>query len=323
MMINLLLPTIRANPNNIARFTTATTLCRVQTFESIKPTTAYQCFVKDYFATHKDKTYTFDKKDARKSWLEASQELRESYKKVLAREQKNHEALRNILGVDEIPDKPKRPTNSYVIYLKKKLNENGGLKGSKNIAILAQEWKTLSDSEKKPYQLKFNEAIKNYKEELIAYESKYVINPPKRPLSASNLYIKDVYQTFKNENPSLPTKDLLSKISKSWLNISNFEKESYQKNSAKEKEKYLKEKLDYEKKTGTYFEHPKPTSSFGLYIKEKSEGSEGVRASVFIKSIAEDWKALSESEKEVYKLKALELREEFKAAQNAKVSKKV
>ncbi len=290
-------------------FTTNSILYRVQTFESNKPTTAYQCFLKDYFATHKGKKLTTDKKEARQSWLEASEEVHASYKKILARERKNHQALKKILGVDEIPDKPKRPASPFIIFANEKANKDGRTKSPKNIVAL--EWKSLSIWEKEPYQEKFTEAMKIYKDELSEYNSKYVIDLPKPPSSANALYIKDVYQTFKDNNPSLSGTDLFSKITKSWSDLSEFEKEKYKKQSEKESENYLKEKLEYQKRTGTYTKITKPASAYSLFVKDKLAGSVGIKASILIKDIAEDWKSLSGTEREVYQSKALELRKEY------------
>ncbi len=293
-------------------FTTGNILFRLQTFENTKPTTAYQCFVKDYFATHKDKNLSFDKKDARKSWFEASQEIRESYKKVLAKEKRNHEALKNILGVNEIPAKPKSPGGPFAIFVKEKSIEETDVKGPQKIVSLAEAWKKLSNSGKKPYKTKYEKAVKNYKEELAEYNSKYVINIPKPPPSANALYIKDAYQTFKDDNPSLSGAELFTKISKSWANLSEREKGTYQKQAQKQTEKYLKEKLEYQKKTGTYSELSRPPSSFGLYFKENSGKLEGKSRQDSLRSIAKDWKELSPAKKAVYKEKSVKLWDEYK-----------
>lgn len=75
---------------------------------------------------------------------------------------------------------------------------------------------------------------------------------PKRAISAFFFYNQERRETLKKEQPNLTNKEIISTMSKEWRELPDDKKKPYVEKAEKDKERYLKEKTDYDnKKKGT------------------------------------------------------------------------
>lgn len=73
-------------------------------------------------------------------------------------------------------------------------------------------------------------------------------NAPKRALSAFFCYLKARRNELKKEQPSLSNTEIISKMSAEWKSFTAKEKEPFVKASEKDKERYHREKKNYDEK---------------------------------------------------------------------------
>jgi hypothetical protein len=74
---------------------------------------------------------------------------------------------------------------------------------------------------------------------------------PKRAISGFLFFQKDRRATLKNEQPSLDNKQLIIKMSEEWNAMSEADKVKFKQLADADKERYEREKKEYEKKKGT------------------------------------------------------------------------
>jgi hypothetical protein len=73
-------------------------------------------------------------------------------------------------------------------------------------------------------------------------------NAPKKGKSAFLFFIQERSAECKNENPDLKHKEIISKLSKIWNELSESEKKPYNLQADKDKQRYVKQKAEYETK---------------------------------------------------------------------------
>jgi len=72
-------------------------------------------------------------------------------------------------------------------------------------------------------------------------------NAPKRAISAFFFYQKTRRESLKTEQKDLTNKQLISKMSEEWKNLSEDQRKPYQKMAEQDKARYEKDKKEYEK----------------------------------------------------------------------------
>jgi len=156
--------------------------------------------------------------------------------------------------VDKKVDKnaPKRPPTAFFLYAKTRraVLKNKGITDVTEVATkLGKEWRSLSDTKKKKFETAANKEREKYLKEKAKYDKKMNKNkPPKRPPSSYFLFTKDRRPVLKNENPNLSVTDLAIKLGEEWNNMDAKKRHPYEKEAAKLKSIYDKEKKKWEKK---------------------------------------------------------------------------
>ena len=160
------------------------------------------------------------------------------------------------------PDAPKKACSSWIFYTNemrpKVREENPDKKMTELTTIMSEMWRNLSDEDKKPYKIMETNDRKRYKQEKEEYDSnsdsnsdtdtsgsdnnskKKVKDPnaPKRNINAFFHFSKVIRAKDKD------TKYTASSLKTKWGELDD--KSEYEELAKKDKERYLKEKEEYE-----------------------------------------------------------------------------
>ncbi|XP_061764660.1 transcription factor A, mitochondrial [Nerophis ophidion] len=170
---------------------------------------------------------------------------------------------------------PKRPLNGYMRYtLQQKprmMMQNPELKPTTIISKIAQEWKTMSQEQKQPFEdaflrekEQFNIDLKDYKAQLSPEEIEQEVNEkrqrtakrkairmkrmltrlgkPKRPRSQFNIFMSEHYKEARGTTLQAKMKSLLE----DWRNLSNNQKQIFVELAMDDKIRYNKEMASWE-----------------------------------------------------------------------------
>jgi len=122
------------------------------------------------------------------------------------------------------PTKPKRPESAYLLFVRHQRETNPEYKKFARAPIdqakrAAAEWKTLSETDRKPWNDKAEVKKKEYGELKQVYNKE---KRPKKPLSAFMLYSQE-----KRSSHTGPVAEVAKKIGEEWKKLSDSEKEAY------------------------------------------------------------------------------------------------
>jgi len=126
----------------------------------------------------------------------------------------------------------------------------------------ADRWKTMSDYEKKRFNMMADSDKKRFETEMAAFNSEVQAttkvkpqkkkvkdpNAPKRGLSAFFFFGNDQRANIKEENPEFGITDVAKEIGKRWADIDPNLKAKYEKLAADDKIRYANEKAKYDGK---------------------------------------------------------------------------
>ena len=139
------------------------------------------------------------------------------------------------------------------------------------------------------------------------------LKPPKRAATAYNFFSKEQHPLIKEENPDLSFGEKQSLISQKWKELSDEDKEPYQKQHLADKERYSKEKEEYDSAVESSGESPttkksskskntgpkKATSAYGFFKQEVSkklkESNPELTFGDLQKEVGKQWTSLKES----------------------------
>jgi hypothetical protein len=154
------------------------------------------------------------------------------------------------------PDAPKRPQSSYFLFMNDRRpvlqKEQPELKFGELTKKLTDDWKALSDKDRKKYEdmaVKDKERYaKECEEKGIATKGKKEeTDGPKKPQSAFFLYSADMREKYKKSHPDMKFGDVAKKIGEDWKNADAKTKDKYEKAAKADKERYEKEKASDDK----------------------------------------------------------------------------
>eukprot|EP00831_Metopus_contortus_P070720 TRINITY_DN6465_c0_g1_i4.p1 TRINITY_DN6465_c0_g1~~TRINITY_DN6465_c0_g1_i4.p1 ORF type:complete len:299 (-),score=71.71 TRINITY_DN6465_c0_g1_i4:22-918(-) len=163
---------------------------------------------------------------------------------------------------------PKKPMTAYFYYVKGRRAalkaQQPSLTNTELITRMAEEWKGLSDFEKRTYvemAQKDKERFGGEKASL-AESQNQIPKPPKRPLSAYFCYLVERRPKLNKEFPAMAHIDILQKIGEEWNELSEEDKEPFNRKAADLREKYIKERKEYfDKYHPKVARKPQPESS--------------------------------------------------------------
>jgi len=172
-------------------------------------------------------------------------------------------------------DKPKKARTAYMLFCQdhreKLMVENPNLSFGKIGQMFGELWKQASDEEKAKYEkLAAQEKIK-HQYEIAAYydthpegsseeseseEEKSAKKKRKKPdkdaphksLTPFIMFSKEVRPRFQKDYPNETFGDIGKRVGQRWKELSEDEKQEYNKKAAADKDRYTKEKLEYDKK---------------------------------------------------------------------------
>ena len=168
---------------------------------------------------------------------------------------------------------PKKPTTSYFCYMKERReaikSKQPDIGNKEIISKMAEEWKKLSDQEKEKYNALANKDKIRYANEMKNYtpseedkkstkgkkgntgkkaKKEKVEGAPKKPLTAFFIFQNEKREEFKKKYPDLAQKELVTKLSEAWKNLSEKDKKKYNDKNAEAKKQYEKDLKAFESK---------------------------------------------------------------------------
>ena len=172
------------------------------------------------------------------------------------------------------PNKPKRPKNSYLIFLERHrsiLREKHPEKGIKEItSMLAEQWKTVSAAEKASCEAEAEKLRLSYATDMKAYKESL---PPsaallakggrkgrlKKPRSAWILFLQEGHEkAAASADKGERLQEVAPRMGKLWQSMSDEDKEPYVKRAEEERAKYLVLKKEYDEKVAEELEARPP-----------------------------------------------------------------
>lgn len=193
------------------------------------------------------------------------------------------------------PNAPKRPLSSYMLWVgdtRGKIKEENPEASITDIAkMLGKLWSNVGSDERQSYKRKADDMKAKYQKRLDKYrESAFYLdhleerwkhkiqqtkapfrkdeNAPKRPLSDYMLYVMEVREQFKVDNPSLSMTEITAKIAKAWKSLSSDEQAPFRV-KAKDRKAEYKKKMEKYKKTKKYKDWAAAKEEYQTNMKEK------------------------------------------------------
>lgn len=162
------------------------------------------------------------------------------------------------------PNAPKRPLSAYFIWLQEfrermRVEKPKLVKNVKEFGKAAgEEWRTLDDSEKEPYQEKhlelkaaYEKAMRNYVPPVGMSSGKAKKqkdpNAPKKPSTAFFLFMADNRERIKAENPDITPAQVGKVLGAEWRELDPKDKAEYEATYETNLEQWRKDKLAYDK----------------------------------------------------------------------------
>lgn len=158
-------------------------------------------------------------------------------------------------GKEKDPNAPKRPQSSYFLFMNDRRpalqKEKPDLKFGDMTKALTDEWKGLSDKDRKKYEDMATKDKERYEKEMedAGLKKEKKEDGPKKPLSSFFLYSADMREKYKKSEPDLKFAEVAKKIAEDWKKIDAKTKEKYEKKAKEDRDRYEKEKATSDEKT--------------------------------------------------------------------------
>lgn len=129
------------------------------------------------------------------------------------------------------------PHSSYSIFLndkKSEYEEKYADKSPKELReIMTKVWTEMSDAEKKKYNDSFAAQKQEFIDKVKSIDESYVTffdkkQAPKKAPTPYIMFVQENMKIIKEENPTLPGKDIMRKVCEKWKSITDEEKQKYQ-----------------------------------------------------------------------------------------------
>jgi high mobility group protein B3 len=180
------------------------------------------------------------------------------------------------------PNRPKRPLSAYMVYCnrnrEKVKEENPGIEVKTTMVKLGAGWRSLSDKQRTPYIKKAAELKAIYEKEMENYippdGKKVDKDKPKKPWSNYIFFCQEKRSEAKNQENKPGATEFLKDMGKMWNELSESQKEPYNKKAEKAKAEYEKAMDAYNKKKGKNEANEKKEKAESKRKKKKTESSE-------------------------------------------------
>lgn len=116
---------------------------------------------------------------------------------------------------------------------------------------LTDDWKAISEKEKKKYEDLASADRSRYEKECEekGLSKKKADDGPKKPMSSFFLFSADMREKYKKTHPDLKFGDTAKKVAEEWKKADEKTKEKYEKKAKEDRERYEKEKAAMDDKT--------------------------------------------------------------------------
>ena len=206
-----------------------------------KPKGAFRIFLQEKAKNNEIKSLN----DGHKLWKNLSEEEKEEYLKKSHRCQLAYKYKKMIYKKQIKKILPKKPGGPINYYLKDKKGQKAP-EGEKWLSYWRSMYSNLSPEQKKKYEEKAEKAKEKYDKKMEEFNNK-VFDMPKKPLSGFLLYVTDRMPDLKKEKPNTQNPVLLKQIAKEWQDGKNVDQSKYNKKSEKEKKRFKKQLLEFQK----------------------------------------------------------------------------
>eukprot|EP00054_Salpingoeca_dolichothecata_P037358 m.10670 g.10670 ORF g.10670 m.10670 type:complete len:874 (+) comp7463_c0_seq1:108-2729(+) len=168
------------------------------------------------------------------------------------------------------PNAPKRPQNAYMLFVnatrEQTKEKNPEMSAKELLSELGRQWREMEQETKTGWETKAKQAKQDYTTAMEVYRTEHPEaaveeeeekekkkpakrkrdpNAPKKPQSSYFLFMADVREKTKADNPDLDHKQLTSKLGELWGSLSAEEKQVYTDKATVAKEKYKEEYAEY------------------------------------------------------------------------------
>merc|ERR1712057_68494 len=146
------------------------------------------------------------------------------------------------------PNKPKRAMVAFMYFSIEQRpvmqRQNPTLKIADISKMLGAQWRSMSATQKAPYDKKAAADKKRYEEEMKSYTPPY---KPKRAMVAFMFYSIEQRPAVQKKNPSLGIADISKVLGQQWRGMSATQKGPYEEKAAKDKMRYEREMKSFKK----------------------------------------------------------------------------
>ena len=206
-----------------------------------RPQGAYRIFLQEKAKNNEIKSLNH----GQELWKKLSEEEKEEYLNKSHRCQLAYKYKKMIYKKQIKKFLPKKPGPPINQYLKEKRGQKAP-NGQNWLKYWRSMYDKLSEEQKKKYEEKAEKAKEVYDKKMEKFNNK-VFDMPKKPLTGFSLYISDRMPDLKKEKPDSPPSDLIKIIAKEWQEGKVVNQSIYNKNSEKEKKRFKKQLLEFQK----------------------------------------------------------------------------
>lgn len=153
------------------------------------------------------------------------------------------------------PLAPKRPLTAYMHYNKDAREElrkkHPEMKVTELAGLVGAQWRALTAAQKVPYEKKAAADKEHYSKLFEKYRAeKEKHAAPKRPRTAYLLFSMEERERILAKTPGTPVTDVAKEVGKKWKSLTPAQKKPFMEQAAVDKERYVKEKAEWEVREG-------------------------------------------------------------------------
>jgi hypothetical protein len=236
-----------------------------------------------------------DPKEARKAAKEKWRDMSTNEKEVYEEKKEKHREF-----YEDLKDAGYNGVSSYTLYCKDMMSKARDKGETMTLKECGAAWKNVKQSVKEKYEAHAEEVKEERTKQRDLYEIAFNVRP-KRPNGPYNFYLMELAKDGKFTN--------FKEASKSWKNLSEDEKEKYQRMAKKAQLCYQMKMAEYKSSVRKIVSKPK--SALNLFMEDmRGKGEDMKENDNFLSYCYGKWRKLDENLKKKYQKKADELAEE-------------
>ncbi|CDW82148.1 UNKNOWN [Stylonychia lemnae] len=187
--------------------------------------------------------------------------------------------------------KPKKVLTPYMFFVKenrpKIMRENASMSFLEVMREVGERWNKLSEIEKEPFKERSMEDKRRYLEEQEVFIRQRFAFPsntfdqrlaqtttqqPKRPITGFQMYLRELREKLKKDNPKLVMSEFMKQASMNWTRMSQAEKKRYDHLVEKDRLRFDEQFLDYKKNLQLDLQESQAVSTYSESFSELDQG---------------------------------------------------